>query len=148
MISPGREPGGNGVSKPISPGRGDTIRRATSSLLPPLPGLVGIKSRKPRACARGYILPRLRRFPWLRHYLNRSKSIKIRISSRGCSCRLSPRRRGEDEGEGWICRGATLGCVDANPHPHPSPLAREKRPMLAPCHPYTKNRSRIWETSE
>jgi putative transposase len=38
-ISPGREPGEKGVSKPISPGRGDRIRRRASSLLPPLPGL-------------------------------------------------------------------------------------------------------------
>jgi hypothetical protein len=29
------------------------------------------------------------------------------------------------------------------PSPSPSPLAKERRPMLAPCHPYTKNHSRI-----
>jgi hypothetical protein len=95
MISPGREPGGNGVSKPISPGRGDTIRRATSSLLPPLPGLVGIKSRKTPACARGYILPRLRRFPWLHHYLNRSKSIRNQDQFTRAALVASPLGEGE-----------------------------------------------------
>ena len=40
------------------------------------------------------------------------KSLKIKISSRGGSCRLSPRRRGEDEGEGlgWSSNG--VGCFE------------------------------------
>ena len=41
------------------------------------------------------------------------KSIKIKTSSRAGSCRLSPRRREEDEGEGLDLSSSRLGCLDA-----------------------------------
>jgi hypothetical protein len=56
-ISPGHEPGEKGVSKPVSPGRGDRIGWSASPLLPPLPGLVRINRETP-GLRRGAIFSR------------------------------------------------------------------------------------------
>ncbi len=49
---------------------------------------------------------------------------------------------------GWICRAAALGCVDATLTLPLSLGNGEAISMLAPCHSYTKNHSRISEISE
>jgi hypothetical protein len=75
------------------------------------------------------------------------QSLKIKISSRECTRRLSPRRRGEDEGEWWICRAAGVVCLDST---LTLPLSLGKgevtdariQVISAP-----KNQSRVWETS-
>jgi hypothetical protein len=41
------------------------------------------------------------------------KSIKIKSVHEGCSCRLSPRRRGEDKGEGLDLSSSGVGCLAA-----------------------------------
>ena len=68
LLAPGVSPG-IGVSIRISPrmGRQKTRNSAVTPSAPP--GLAPIKYRKPRAHARGYILPRLRRFTRLHYYL-------------------------------------------------------------------------------
>src|SRR5438477_10487009 len=71
-----------------------------------------------------------------------SKSIKIRISSRACSCRLSPRRRGEDEGEGLDLQPRWVALM--RPSPSPSPLARERRPCSRHVLPCTKKMTLVF----
>jgi hypothetical protein len=74
------------------------------------------------------------------------KSLKIKISSRGCSYRLSLGEGERMKVRGWICRAAALAAREAT-LTLPSPLARERRPLFAPSHPCTKNHSRVYETS-
>jgi hypothetical protein len=58
-------------------------------------------------------------------------------------CFVASPSKGEMKVRGWICRGAPRWVADAT---LPSPLARRGDPSRT-MSSYTKNHSRIWETS-